>query len=107
MNQNFQNPPFNMNPQNNYPNQSFVLNLNANPFLAQKSQKKNTSPQNNINYRNQSNRIKEVYSDNFIQEIKNISNYLNQYPYVGMDTEFPGVIYPCPVATENFLLRLY
>ena len=102
MNQNFQNPPFNMNPQNNYPNQSFVLNLNANPFLAQKSQKKNTSPQNNINYRNQSNRIKEVYSDNFIQEIKNISNYLNQYPYVGMDTEFPGVIYPCPVATEDF-----
>jgi len=102
MNQNFQTPPFNMNPQNNYPNQSFVLNLNANPFLAQKSQKKNTSPQNNINYRNQSNRIKEVYSDNFIQEIKNISNYLNQYPYVGMDTEFPGVIYPCPVATEDF-----
>ena len=102
MNQNFQTPSFNMNPQNNYPNQTFVLNLNANPFLVQKSQKKNTSPSKSINYRNQSSRIKEVYSDNFIQEIKNISNYLPQYPYVGMDTEFPGVIYPCPVATEDF-----
>ena len=104
MNQNFQTPPFNMNPQNNYPSSSFVLNLNANPFMAQKSQKKNnttTSPPN-INYHNQSNRIKEVYDDNFIQEIKTISNYLAQYPYVGMDTEFPGVIYPCPVATEDF-----
>ena len=40
--------------------------------------------------------------DNFIQEIKNISKYLTEYPYVGMDTEFPGVIYPCPVATEDF-----
>ena len=67
-------------------------------------QKKNLSPpsKNSINYQNQSSRIKEVYADNFIQEIKNISNYLTQYPYVGMDTEFPGVIYPCPVATEDF-----
>ena len=48
------------------------------------------------------NRIKEVYADNFIEEIKNISTFLNQYPYVGMDTEFPGVIFPCPVATEDF-----
>ena len=103
MKQNYQNTPYNINPQNNYSNPSFNLNLNANPFLAQKSHKKNNiSPPPNINYHNQSNRIKEVYSDNFIQEIKNISNYLTQYPYVGMDTEFPGVIYPCPVATEDF-----
>ena len=102
MKQNFQNSQFNMNPQNNYQSPSFVLNLNANPFLAQKSQKKSNIQSTNINYHNQTNRIKEVYSDNFIQEIKNISNYLNQYPYVGMDTEFPGVIYPCPVATEDF-----
>ncbi len=109
MKQNFQPQGFNninnMNTQaNNFPPQSFVLNLNANPFMAQKSPKKNLSPpsKNSINYQNQSSRIKEVYADNFIQEIKNISNYLTQYPYVGMDTEFPGVIYPCPVATEDF-----
>ena len=104
MNQNYPNPSYNVNPPNNYQSPSFVLNLNANPFLGQKSQKKNvTQPStNNINFHNQSNRIKEVYSDNFTQEIKNISNYLTQYPYIGMDTEFPGVIYPCPVATEDF-----
>ena len=103
MKQNYQNSAYNINPQNNYSNPSYGLNLNAIPFLAQKSQKKNNvSPIPNINYHNQSNRIKEVYMDNFIQEIKNISNYLRDYPYVGMDTEFPGVIYPCPVATEDF-----
>ena len=104
MKQNFQNPSFNMNPSNNYQSPSLVLNLNAKAFLTQKSQKKNiVSPVNsNANYHNQSNRIKEVYADNFIQEIKNISGYLSQYPYVGMDTEFPGVIYPCPVANEEF-----
>ena len=93
--------------QNNYPtSQPFVLNLNANPYLTQKAPKKNVSPpnnsNNNINYQQNNNVIKEVYADNFIQEIKNISNYLSQYPYVGMDTEFPGVIYPCPVITEDF-----
>ena len=102
MKQNFQNSPYNVNPLNNYNSPSFVLNLNANPFLAQKSQKKNIPSAANINYQNQMNRIKEVYADNFIEEIKNISTFLNQYPYVGMDTEFPGVIFPCPVATEDF-----
>ena len=102
MKQNFQNSPYNVNPLNNYNSPSFVLNLNANPFLAQKSQKKNVPSAVNINYHNQMNRIKEVYADNFIEEIKNISTFLNQYPYVGMDTEFPGVIFPCPVATEDF-----
>ena len=102
--QNFPNTSFNVNSQNNYQPPSFVLNLNANPFLSQMSQKKNNIPPSSaaINFHNQSIRIKEVYSDNFIQEIKNISNYLADYPYVGMDTEFPGVIYPCPVATEEF-----
>ena len=104
MKQNHQNSSYNMNPSNNYNSSSLVLNLNAKAFLAQKSQKKNNvSPANtNTNYHNQSNRIKEVFADNFIQEIKIISSFLPQFPYVGMDTEFPGVIYPCPVANEEF-----
>ena len=104
MKQNHQNSSYNMNPSNNYNSSSLVLNLNAKAFLAQKSQKKNNvSPANtNTNYHNQSNRIKEVFADNFIQEIKIISGFLPQFPYVGMDTEFPGVIYPCPVANEEF-----
>ena len=83
---------------------SLVLNLNANPYQSSKPQKKIPQiipPQNPI-FTNQQNRIKEVYADNFILEIKNISKLLSQYPYVGMDTEFPGVIYPCPVATFDF-----
>ena len=37
--------------------------------------------------------IIEVYEDNFIQEIKRISGYLEDYNYIGMDTEFPGIVY--------------
>jgi CCR4-NOT transcription complex subunit 7/8 len=106
MKQNFpSSSSYNMNQQNNFQSQSpYMLNLNANPFMASKPTKKNMSQisPTPLSYHSQSNRIKEVYADNFIQEIKNISNCLLQYPYVGMDTEFPGVIYPCPVATEDF-----
>jgi len=114
MKQNFPSSPFNMNQPNNFPTQSqYMLNLNANPYMTSKSTKKisqlpNTPLLTNTPlsfHSSQSNRIKEVYADNFIQEIKNISNYLTQYPYVGMDTEFPGVIYPCPVATEDFYYK--
>jgi CCR4-NOT transcription complex subunit 7/8 len=96
---------FNINQQNNFQTPpQYMLNLNANPFMASKPPKKTTNQLNNnsLPFHSQSSRIKEVYADNFIQEIKNISNHLTQYPYVGMDTEFPGVIYQCPVATEDF-----
>jgi CCR4-NOT transcription complex subunit 7/8 len=85
-----------------------MLNLNANPFMASKPPKKNANNQlnnNSLSFHSQNTRKKEVYADNFIQEIKNISNLLPQYPYVGMDTEFPGVIYPCPVATDDFYYK--
>ena len=110
MKPNYQNSSYNnmnnLNPNANYSRtSSLLLNLNANPYQANKPQKKMQQMQvnsPNINYNNQSNRIREVYADNFIQEIKIISKYLTQYPYVGMDTEFPGVIYPCPVASFDY-----
>ena len=109
MKQNFPSSPYNMNQPNNFPSQSpFMLNLNANPFMASKPPKKNANNQlnnNSLSFHSQNTRKKEVYADNFIQEIKNISNLLPQYPYVGMDTEFPGVIYPCPVATDDFYYK--
>ena len=108
MKQNFPSSPYNINQPSNFQNQSsFVLNLNANPYMTSKPDKKNNNtqlPNTPINLQ-QSNRKKEVYVDNFIQEIKNISNLLPQYPYVGMDTEFPGVIYRCPVATSDFYYK--
>ena len=108
MKQNFPSSPYNINQPNNFQSQSpYMLNLNANPYMTSKSSKKNISQMGStpLNIHSQQNRIKEVYADNFIQEIKNISNYLPQYPYVGMDTEFPGVIYPCPTADIDFYYK--
>ena len=49
--------------------------------------------------------IVEVYADNFIEEIKRISGYLEEYNYIGMDTEFPGIVYPCPAYTQGFYYK--
>lgn len=46
--------------------------------------------------------IKEVYEDNFIEEIKKITNLIEEdYNYVGMDTEFPGTVYNSKNYTEK------
>ena len=50
----------------------------------------------------QSNEIVEVFADNFVTEIKRISLLLEEFPYVGMDTEFPGVVYPLTEYTQDF-----
>ena len=47
-------------------------------------------------------KIIDVYQDNFVKEIKRIGKYLKQYPYIGMDTEFPGVVYPCTSINRDF-----
>lgn len=49
--------------------------------------------------------IVEVYSSNFLQELKRISVLLEQFPYIGMDTEFPGIVYPLPEYTPDFYYR--
>ena len=47
-------------------------------------------------------KIVDVYQDNFIKEIKRIGKYLRKYPYIGMDTEFPGNVYLCSSNTRDF-----
>ena len=108
MKKNFPSSPYHISQPNNFQSSpQYMLNLSANPYMASKPPKKNTTQLSNTQmpFHSQSFRKKEVYADNFIQEIKNISNLLPQYPYVGMDTEFPGVIYHCPVATEDFYYK--
>ena len=52
--------------------------------------KKENSSKNKFSNSN----IKEVYEDNFIEEITKISILLEEdYTFIGMDTEFPGTVY--------------
>ena len=50
-------------------------------------------------------KIIEVFLDNFIYEIKHLSSYLEQYNYIGMDTEFPGVVYKLDQFTSDFYYK--
>ena len=49
--------------------------------------------------------IIDVYSSNFIYEIKRISNLLETFPYIGMDTEFPGCVYALNEFTPDFYYK--
>ena len=37
-------------------------------------------------------RIREVWNHNLEDELKQICHIVNEYPWVAMDTEFPGVV---------------
>ena len=49
--------------------------------------------------------IIDVYTYNFIKEIKHLSSLLETYPYIGMDTEFPGTVYCINNYTPNFYYK--
>ncbi len=72
----------------NQMSQNITPNISTHPILS-----------NNIKLEE---KIIEVYQDNFVKEIKRIGKYLKQYPYIGMDTEFPGVVYPCTCINKDF-----
>ena len=71
-----------------------MINLSTQPILE--------NQQNIINNYKLEDKIIDVYEDNFIKEIKRIGKYLKQYPYIGMDTEFPGIVYPCTSISSDF-----
>ena len=49
--------------------------------------------------------IKEVYEDNLLEEIKVISDLIEEYNYIGMDTEFPGTVYNVKNITNDFYYK--
>ena len=84
--------------------------LNNNNNTNETSQKKNSAPKNlTLNYLNNNSNdqpgIIEVYGDNFVQEIKKMSELLEEYNYIGMDTEFPGNLYYVNNITKDFYFR--
>ena len=84
--------------------------LNNNNNTNETSQKKNSAPKNlTLNYLNNNSNdqpgIIEVYEDNFVQEIKKMGELLEEYNYIGMDTEFPGNLYYVNNMTKDFYFR--
>ena len=49
--------------------------------------------------------IMEVYEDNFIEQIKGIGDLLEEYNYIGMDTEYPGTVYNVQTLTKDFYYK--
>ena len=51
--------------------------------------------------------IKEVYASNFKEEIKNIKSIIDkgEFTYIGMDTEFPGIIYNLNNLNKDFYYK--
>lgn len=81
-------------------------------FSSQKTSPKSKIILNNVssdlsNESNYSSVIVEVYKDNFIQEMKNLSILIKKYKYnyIGMDTEFPGTVYSLSTLTDDFYYK--
>ena len=60
---------------------------------------------NNSSTKNNSAKIIEVYQDNFVSEIKKMSSLLDEYNYIGMDTEFPGVVNKIGSYSDDFYYK--
>ena len=49
--------------------------------------------------------IIEVYEENFIPEMKNLTSLIKEYNYIGMDTEYPGIVYSLSSLTDDFYYK--
>ena len=54
---------------------------------------------------NNASNIVEVYEDNFVQEMKNLTSLIKEYNYIGMDTEFPGIVYSISDLSDDFYYK--
>ena len=49
--------------------------------------------------------IKEVFNYNFQEEMKILISILNKYNYIGMDTEYPGIVYQVENYCDDFYYK--
>ena len=70
-----------------------------------KEAKNLNNEENKSNYPNNNSGIIEVFKDNLNVEMKNLILLLNEYNYIGMDTEFPGIVYSFSSNEEDFYYK--
>ena len=61
--------------------------------------------QNKLNNQSHDSGIIEVFKDNLNIEMKNLISLINEYNYIGMDTEFPGIVYSISSVEEDFYYK--
>ena len=76
----------------------------SNPMTTPKNENIQTRQKNSDNPLDKTGII-EVYRENFKEELNNLSGLLEEYNYVGMDTEFPGTVYSIKNMTEDFYYK--
>ena len=95
-------------------NKKLITNNSSPYLLPQNKQKiKDTSPNTHLEKINSEQKtpsneqlgIIEVYEDNFIEQIKFLGSLLDDYNYIGMDTEFPGTVFHVENMTEDFYYK--
>ena len=95
-------------------NKKLITN-NSSPYLIPQNKEKiknpspNPHPQTlNLSQKNITNDqlgIIEVYEDNFVEQIKILATLLEDFNYIGMDTEFPGTVFHVENITEDFYYK--
>ena len=98
----------------NNTNKKLITN-NSSPYLIPQAKEKLKTPSPNPhpqaenllekNITNDQLGIIEVYEDNFIDQIKILSSLLDDFNYIGMDTEFPGTVFHVENMTDDFYYK--
>ena len=86
-------------------NSSSLKNSLNNKNCIKSKHKINNKNSNKSANKSRSSGIAEVYEDNFMKEMKNLSLLLKEYNYIGMDTEFPGIVYSISSLTDDFYYK--